>query len=1351
MKPFWCIGISVLFGLSICIGACRHDVSLGELAAADSLNEVAYSLRYKSLLQSRQAAEMAYEMAAGNGSARAEACNHLGFCAFMEMDFTEAERCFQQVYTLTKNELELLIADIGWMKICQRKAMNKEFYDYRNRALRHMKRIAEDANLFVEPHERLRLSFAKSEFYLVSAVYYYYLQQQSDALACIRQAREVEGLRADTNQLLSYHYIKGAAELCEGELMQVRWKQAFDELQTAWRLAVLQDNRYFMGNSLQGMANLMMEAGRDSLSPFAMAQRALRYFQEYRDPYQVAGTYVTIGNFLNRQGRYDEALDTLALAMECVNHLKGMAPECMSRICEQMSVSYAGLGEKAASDYHRNLYLDILEDTRQDKELESRYQALESEAKQLNVLMMAVWSGLVAMVVFFWVYNRRAKLRSRRHVERLQLMLDLCQHITSAIPAEVQSEEELVKAIIEAVRPGMVRLFGTEEVGIKEGEMVLDKRLTKDEQAMLSVLNPYVQWALDNGQVSISLGDEQKRLEKKRYVYEQHMAEQKRQNMVKKTCLAIVNGIQPYIVRMLNVVQKVKMSENLESEQQQERFLYLEELVDAIHESNEILTRWIQLKKGSLNLNIETFELDELFDVLRKGSRAFELKGQILEVESAGVVVKADKALTMFMLNTLTDNARKYTPRGSRVKVSAQVSGEYVEISVEDNGMGIPAEKMEELRQNKGQGFGLMNCRGIIEKYRKTSALFKVCLFGMESELQKGSRFFFRLPVGIRKTLLLVAAVWSGTMSLQANGDSRWTTPEQEEYEALLDSASDYANEAYFCNVDGDYEDALQYIDSSMQCLNKHYLRFSSHPKRIMKLMEEVQPAEWDWWIEPFNSDFHIILDIRNEAAVAFLALKRWKEYAYNNRAYTTLYKLLGEDQSLESYCRELERSSRNKVVGIWLTLFVAFVWLLGYSILYVRKRLVNRWNLEQVLEINRQVYAAAQPLQTLPQQLVEAAFEAVNDLLGIDGLYLAVCTEDKGKLELAARTKGKSEWENSQVESLIYRCFQEEKYLNVAGWQAWPLKVDVAGHCSCIGVLCLNRTEGTEQETDGLLLELIARYVAVVAYNAVVKLATKYRDIELAEDEVRRASWEDNVLHVQNMVLDNCLSTIKHETVYYPNKIKQLIGKMRQSTLSAEERVETVKSIEELMVYYKEIYTLLSQCAARQLEEVMFRRSVVDVSVLLKKAEKFFYKVGRNGSVPVRLSVKLLDAKVLGDVNLLQFLLESLLEEALTVSLPGDLSLWAEQEGEMIRFCLTDYRRSFAQEELNQWFYPSRQRMQVDDRGHLHGTEYLIAKQIIRDHDEYAGRRGCRIYATANAEGGFTVCFTVYLVKSEV
>ena len=45
---------------------------------------------------------------------------------------------------------------------------------------------------------------------------------------------------------------------------------------------------------------------------------------------------------------------------------------------------------------------------------------------------------------------------------------------------------------------------------------------------------------LENGLAFISLGDERKRLEKEQYVHEQHLAENKRQNLVKKACLFIV-------------------------------------------------------------------------------------------------------------------------------------------------------------------------------------------------------------------------------------------------------------------------------------------------------------------------------------------------------------------------------------------------------------------------------------------------------------------------------------------------------------------------------------------------------------------------------------------------------------------------------------------------------------------------------------------------------------------------------------------------------------------------------------------------------------------------------------------
>ena len=182
--------------------SCMGTAPTKEVHRVDSLNQVAYIYRYKDLDSSCHAAIKAYLEVGIYEQGKAEACNNLGFCAFMRMDFEKAEKYHKEVYDLTKNELELLIADIGLMKVYQRTALNKEFYDYRNSALRRMKRIAEDNNLFVDRHEKMRLTYARSEFYIVSAVYYYYLQQRSEALASINEVPEHEELATDTNQLL---------------------------------------------------------------------------------------------------------------------------------------------------------------------------------------------------------------------------------------------------------------------------------------------------------------------------------------------------------------------------------------------------------------------------------------------------------------------------------------------------------------------------------------------------------------------------------------------------------------------------------------------------------------------------------------------------------------------------------------------------------------------------------------------------------------------------------------------------------------------------------------------------------------------------------------------------------------------------------------------------------------------------------------------------------------------------------------------------------------------------------------------------------------------------------------------
>ena len=500
-----------------------------------------------------------------------------------------------------------------------------------------------------------------------------------------------------------------------------------------------------------------------------------------------------------------------------------------------------------------------------------------------------------------------------------------------------------------------------------------------------------------------------------------------------------------------------------------------------------------------------------------------------------------------------------------------------------------------------------------------------------------------------------------------------------------------------------------------------------------------------------------MILDIRNEAAVAFLALKQWDNYSYNNTAYASLYKLLGEDQSLENYCRQLERSTNNKMVGIILGGILLFALLLGYYILYFRKRMVNRWNLEQVLEINKQVFATSllatsetdemlqreeSTLKEIPRQIVRAAFDAVNELLSIDRLGIAVYNETAHRLEFTSNPPEAQE--DAHWKDKMLRCFEEQTYLAEKNVQALPLIIEAGGVSRCIGVLCLERREGTERESDHLLLELIARYVAIVIFNAVVKLATKYRDIETAQDETRRASWEDGLLHVQNMVLDNCLSTIKHETIYYPNKIKQLIGKLRSGQLTEAEEYENIAAIGELIEYYKGIFTILSSCASRQLEEVTFRRSVIPVSDLMNAAEKYFRKVNKGNVNSITFETGILIENVIGDKNQLHFLLENLIDEALSVPLDGEISLHGAVDGEYVRFLFTDMRREKSREELNQLFYPNLARMTAGEKGQLHGTEYLVCKQIIRDHDEFAGRRGCRINAEPAENGGYTVYFTI-------
>ena len=93
--------------------------------------------------------------------------------------------------------------------------MNNEFYDYHNSALQRIRRLNEDRFSLEKSGLEGRLNYALSEFYIVSGIYYYYLQQDKESMQAINAVPE-EALKNDTAQWLYYAYMRGSGGYVRG-------------------------------------------------------------------------------------------------------------------------------------------------------------------------------------------------------------------------------------------------------------------------------------------------------------------------------------------------------------------------------------------------------------------------------------------------------------------------------------------------------------------------------------------------------------------------------------------------------------------------------------------------------------------------------------------------------------------------------------------------------------------------------------------------------------------------------------------------------------------------------------------------------------------------------------------------------------------------------------------------------------------------------------------------------------------------------------------------------------------------------------------------------------------------------
>ena len=204
--------------------------------------------------------------------------------------------------------------------------------------------------------------------------------------------------------------------------------------------------------------------------------------------------------------------------------------------------------------------------------------------------------------------------------------------------------------------------------------------------------------------------------------------------------------------------------------------------------------------------------------------------------------------------------------------------------------------------------------------------------------------------------------------------------------------------------------------------------------------------------------------------------------------------------------------------------------------------------------------------------------------------------------------------------------------------------------------------------------------------------------DLEMLEDEVRCVEYENERLHISNSILDNCLSTLKHETMYYPSRIRQLVD-------GADAQLE---AIDELAVYYKELYLILSQQAMHQVDAVKLIARHVDLTTLVSRSKL---------TAPVDTA-----PAVSGDPVLIAYLFDILYPS--NHSQPLAVSAGEGQPGYVVLHVLMSALH-LPDEACRQLFQPS--------AAHLMS---FICRQIVRDNGEATNRRGCGISATATPEG---------------
>ena len=214
----------------------------------------------------------------------------------------------------------------------------------------------------------------------------------------------------------------------------------------------------------------------------------------------------------------------------------------------------------------------------------------------------------------------------------------------------------------------------------------------------------------------------------------------------------IAHDLKSPMTGFLSLAELFENTDNMQPEQFKEFIRQFRASAENLFQLLENLLTWARIQRGLIEHAPQRANLGDIIhqNVALMAQNARQKKIALVNSVAQEVFVYADTHMLEAIIRNLLSNALKFTKPGGSVDITTADAGDFVTVSVSDNGIGMTEEKCAKLFQigmkiqskgtadEKGTGLGLILCKEFVEKNGGA--------IGVESRPERGTTVWFTLP-----------------------------------------------------------------------------------------------------------------------------------------------------------------------------------------------------------------------------------------------------------------------------------------------------------------------------------------------------------------------------------------------------------------------------------------------------------------------------------------------------------------------------------------------------------------------------------------------------------------------------